>query len=101
MRTACSFTPDGQADFISYRAAELPVAVRWISRLGDQDALGLILPSTSGVEGYTAEKAKGGIVTVAPGSRHSFRYRCGALDAAGAKALARHIESTGCAATGA
>lgn len=90
--------PDGQADFISYRAAELPVAVRWISRLGDQDALGLILPSTSGVEGYTAEKAKGGIVTVAPGGRYSFRYRCGALDAAGAKALARHIEATGRAA---
>jgi hypothetical protein len=92
---------DGQADFISYRAAELPVAVRWISRLGDQDALGLILPATSGVDGYTAEKAKGGIVTVAPGGRYACRYRCGALDIAGAQALARHIKSIGRAAAGA
>ena len=92
--------PDGQGDFISYRAAELPVAVRWISRLGDQDALGLILPATSGVDGYTAEKAKGGVVTVAPGGTYACRYRCGALDATGVQSLARHIELTGRAASG-
>ncbi|MDQ7250365.1 DUF4432 family protein [Dongia sedimenti] len=92
--------PDGQADFISYRAAELPVAVRWISRLGDQDALGLILPATAGVDGFTAEKAKGRVVSVPPGGSYACRYRCGALDAAGARSLARHIELTGRATPG-
>jgi hypothetical protein len=87
--------PDGQADFISYRPAELPVAVRWISRLGDQEALGLILPATSGVDGYTAEKAKGRVVTLQGGGAFSCRYRCGALDATAAGALVRHIETIG------
>jgi Domain of unknown function (DUF4432) len=85
--------PDGQADFISYRPSELPYAVRWISRLGDQDALGLILPATAGVDGYIAEKAKGRLVMVGPGSTYSCRYRCGTLDAAGAQVLAKRIEA--------
>jgi hypothetical protein len=83
--------PDGQADFISYRVAELPFAVRWMSRTGDQDALGLILPATAGVEGFTAEKAKGRLVTLEAGGARSFRYRCGALDAAEARAFAAHM----------
>ncbi|HEU4826599.1 MAG TPA: DUF4432 family protein [Dongiaceae bacterium] len=88
--------PDGNADFVSYRPEELPVGVRWISRLGDQEALGLILPSTSGVDGYAAERAKGRVVTVAGGGRYSCRYRCGALDPAAAEALSHRIEATGC-----
>lgn len=85
--------PGGCADFVSYRPAELPVGVRWISRLGDQDALGLILPSTSGVDGYSAERARGRVVTLAGSDEYSCRYRCGALDAAGAMALSRHIDT--------
>jgi len=86
--------PDGAADFISYRAAELPFAVRWISRTGDQDALGLILPATAGADGYSAEKAKGRLVSVAAGEHRAFRYRCGALDPAAAQSLAEHIQTT-------
>ena len=65
--------------------------MRWITRQGDQEALGLILPSTSGVDGYSAEKTTGRVVTLAGGGTYSCRYRCGALDAAGAAALAGHI----------
>jgi len=83
--------PDGSADVVSYRPAELPVAVRWISRLGDQEALGLILPATSGVDGYSAEKARGRVVTLPGGGTYSCQYRCGALDPAGARALADEI----------
>ena len=83
--------PTGEADFVSYRPRELPVAVRWISRTGDQDALGLILPSTSGVDGYTAEKAKGRVATIAGGGQFTCGYRCGALSKAGAKQLLGRI----------
>ena len=82
---------DGSADVVSYRPAELPVAVRWISRLGDQEALGLILPATSGVDGYSAEKARGRVVTLPGAGTYSCHYRCGALDPAGARALADQI----------
>ncbi len=85
--------PDGRADFISHRPSELPHAVRWISRQGDQEALGLVLPATAGVDGYLAEKAKNRLVVVDPGGVWSCRYRCGALDAAEAKALASRIEA--------
>ena len=83
--------PEGGADLVSYRPAELPVAVRWISRLGDQEALGLILPATSGIDGYSAEKARGRVVTLPGGGTYSCQYRCGALDPAGARALADEI----------
>lgn len=82
---------DGSADVVSYRPAELPVAVRWISRLGDQEALGLILPATSGVDGYSAEKARGRVITLPGGGTYSCHYRCGALNSADARALADQI----------
>jgi hypothetical protein len=84
---------DGSADFISHRPSELPFAVRWISRQGDQEALGLVLPATAGVDGYLAEKGKGRLVTVGAGKSWSCRYRCGTLDAPAAQSLARRIEA--------
>ena len=89
---AVQLHPDGAADLVSWRPAELPVAVRWICRLGDQDALGLVLPSTSRVDGYTAEKAAGRIVTVPPGGSFSTSYRCGALLPAEAAKMIENID---------
>ena len=54
--------PDGTADYISFRPDQAPLATRWICRTPDQDGLGVAFPSTSEVEGYTAEKAKGQVV---------------------------------------
>jgi hypothetical protein len=84
---------DGSADFISHRPSELPFAVRWISRQGDQEALGLVLPATAGVDGYLTEKGKGRLVTVGAGKSWSCRYRCGTLDAPAAQSLVRRIEA--------
>ena len=53
--------PDGSADYIRHRPAELDKGIRWISRTADQQALGIVLPSTAEPEGYLAEKAKGNI----------------------------------------
>jgi hypothetical protein len=57
----------------------LDEGVRWICRTPDQDALGLVLPSTSEPEGYTAEKAKGNVVTVPGGGHWHFDLEIGAL----------------------
>lgn len=54
--------PDGTADYISFRPDQAPLATRWICRTPDQDGLGVAFPSTSEVEGYTAEKAKGQVI---------------------------------------
>jgi hypothetical protein len=53
--------PDGTADYLRHKPAQLDKGVRWICRTPDQDALGMVLPATAEPEGYMAEKAKGNI----------------------------------------
>lgn len=53
--------PDGSADYIRHRPAQLDKGIRWISRTADQDALRVVLAATAEPEGYLAEKAKGNI----------------------------------------
>ncbi|MCL4297376.1 MAG: DUF4432 family protein [Anaerolineae bacterium] len=83
--------PDGSADFISHRPAELDHGVRWISRTADQDCLGIILPATAEPEGYTAEKAKGNVKVLPPGGEFHFDLEVGALTPGEAKAVEEKI----------
>lgn len=83
--------PDGAADFISHRPAELGHGVRWISRTADQDCLGIILPATAEPEGYTAEKAKGNVQVLPPGGKFYFDFEAGALTPDEAKAMEEKI----------
>jgi len=84
--------PGGGADFISYDATTLPLAIRWVCRTADQQGLGIALPATAGVEGHATEQAAGRILTVAPQGQWRARMRMGALDAAAAAALVDRIE---------
>ncbi len=74
--------PDGSADYIRHKPAQLPKGVRWICRTPDQDALGLLLPATAEPEGYSAEKAKGNLKTLGPKERIEFTYELGSLSPA-------------------
>ena len=73
--------PDGAADFVRHRPAELPKGVRWMTRTGDQDAIGIVLPATAEPDGYTAEKAKGNVLILAPGAEWRCTMEFGVLDA--------------------
>jgi hypothetical protein len=84
--------PDGSADFISHRPSQLDHGVRWICRTPDQDALGIVLPATAEPEGYTAEKAKGNVKTLAGGAEWRCDMAMGALTADEARAMAAEIE---------
>ena len=66
--------------------------MRWICRTPDQDALGLILPATAEPEGYTAEKAKGNIKTLAAGAQWRCDMVMGALSEEDANAMETKIE---------
>ena len=57
------------------------LASRWISRTPDQDALGLVLPSTAEPEGKAAEEAKGNVKELEGGSTWRCDYVLGTLDA--------------------
>ena len=84
--------PDGAADFVSHRPSELAHGVRWMSRGGDQDALGLMLPATADPNGYTAEKAKGHLRILPPKGEFHCALEFGALEKPAADALRRRIE---------
>ncbi len=83
--------PDGSADYICHRPAQLDKGVRWICRTPDQDALGMVLPATAAPEGYHAEKAKGHIKIIDAGGSYAVEMEAGVLTAAEAEAMAQHI----------
>lgn len=85
--------PDGPADFVSHRPSELKRGVRWISRGGDQDALGLMLPATADPDGYAAEKAKGHVQVLAPQEAFHCEMEFGALTPDEARKLQQSIET--------
>lgn len=71
--------PDGSADYVRHRPAQLDKGIRWISRTGDQDALGFILPATAEPEGYLAEKAKENIKILPAGGEFRCEMEIGTL----------------------
>jgi hypothetical protein len=85
--------PDCSADFVSHRPEELGHVVRWMSRTGDEDALGMALPATAGADGYTAEKAKGNVKLLAPQATFRCRLQFGALSPEEATEMQQEIEA--------
>jgi hypothetical protein len=84
--------PDGSADYVSHRPQQLPRATRWLCRTPDQDALALVEPGTAEPEGYLAEKAKGNLHILAPGSRFYAQIKAGALSAKEVASMEQKIE---------
>ena len=83
--------PDGTADYIAHKPAQLDKGVRWICRTPDQDALGMVLPATAEPEGYHAEKAKGNIKVLAAGASFTCEIEAGVLSAPEATAMGKQI----------
>ncbi len=83
--------PDGSADYVGHRPAQLNHAARWICRTADQDALGLVLPATAGLEGYTVEKAKGNVKTLSPREQFFCELEIGRLDPVETRAMEAKI----------
>ncbi len=84
--------PDGYASWISHRPSQLPKGVRWISRTADQDCIGIVLPATAEPEGYTAEKKKGNILTLAGGRKIRWDIEAGLLLPAEAREMEERIQ---------
>ena len=75
--------PDGEADYVGFSPELMDHPTRWIMRTGEQEALGIALPSTCDPEGYTAEKRKGNIKQIAGGASLSLAVKTGVLDGDG------------------
>ncbi|MEI7468696.1 MAG: DUF4432 family protein [Chloroflexota bacterium] len=84
--------PDGSADYVRHRLDQLDTGIRWLCRTADQDALGMAEVATAEVEGYTAEKAKGLVKSLAAGAAWRCDIDMGVLSAAEAAKVEAVIE---------
>jgi len=84
--------PDGSADYVRHKPEQLDHGVRWICRTPNQQALGMEV-GTAGVEGYSAEKAKGNIKTLEAEGEFFCEYSAGAVDKDGTKEIMEKINS--------
>ncbi|MBN2469759.1 MAG: DUF4432 family protein [Anaerolineae bacterium] len=85
--------PDGSAEVIRHRPAELPFATRWISRTPDHDAIALVEPGTAEPLGYKAARERGQVKVLKPGERFSCEIEVGVLDAEQARQAEAHIRA--------
>ena len=83
--------PDGTADYVRHRPAQLDTGIRWICRTEDQAAMGMILPATAEPEGYHAELEKGNIRVLPAQGSVTLNLEMGVLTAAEATAMAAMI----------
>ena len=85
--------PGGGACYVRHPADVLPYGIRWISRTGSEDSMGMILPATAEHLGYRYAKENGQIRLLPPEGKLSFLLRLGYLSEEEAQPVMRKIES--------
>lgn len=84
------YTDEG-ACYVSHPADVLPVGVRWISRTGNEDSMGMVLPATSEPNGYTYAKEHGQLKILGGNEKLEFDIETGYLEAERAKIIKEKI----------
>ncbi|HEX4765315.1 MAG TPA: DUF4432 family protein [Lichenihabitans sp.] len=84
--------PEGDGFTVAYDPKAMPHLVRWVLHNSDQRTAAFAMPATCEPEGYTAEKRKGHVRSLAGGARVAFTTHLGYVDRKGAADLARQIE---------
>ncbi len=77
--------PTGDAFMVAYDPTEFSHLVRWILVNNKHKVCAFAMPATCGVEGYSAEKAKGTVRSLKFAEKANFHVRLGYLDAADAQ----------------
>ena len=85
------YNNDG-ASYVSHPVDVLPSSVRWISRTGDENSMGMVLPATAEHFGYTNAKRKGQIKILPGYSKLNFMLEAGWLEKADADKVKAKIE---------
>jgi len=83
---------EGDAFAVAYDPESTPHTIRWIMVNGDQKVGAFAMPATCEPEGYTAEKRKGNVRSLASRAKARFVTRVGYIEAARAEHQARAIE---------
>ncbi|MCW5706895.1 DUF4432 family protein [Shinella sp.] len=72
---------DGTTDVIRWSRAQMPHAVRWLSRTLDQECLGLALPGTAHPVGLKRIRENGQMIVLAGGQAFDWGFELGCLSA--------------------
>ncbi len=83
---------DGYAFYVSHPIEPLSNSLRWIARTADEDAMGMVLPSTTEHLGYTNAKRKGQIRTLDAGASLTMDLKFGLLVPVEAEKVREKIE---------
>ena len=86
--------PEKDAAYVSFRTRELPNAVRWYARTGDEDALAFAIPSTNDHLGFSRNDEKGLIRQIPAKDSIHMHYKFGYLSTAQAKNIEQVIHHT-------
>ena len=89
---AMQVMPAGDACYVGWDAGRLPFALRWFCRTGDEDGVGIALPSTGTCHSSAYQRSHGQYNTLEPGGRDRLRWRFGHLEAEEARGMAAKIE---------
>ncbi len=89
---AMQVMPDGDACYVSFRTEELPYALRWVCRTGDEDGIGIALPTTGNHLGTAYQKSHGLYNTIAPHASGTVRFNFGYLNKEQAELTETHIK---------
>lgn len=84
--------PDGSACYVSWDAALAPYALRWFCRTGDEDGVGIALPSTGTCHSTTYQREHGHFNTLESGRTDHLRWCFGLLDQDGARRVGERID---------
>jgi|GEM_PF-228929 len=88
---AMQVMPEGDACYVGFRTAELPYALRWMCRTGDEDGCGIALPSTGNCLGSAYQRAHGLYNSIPPLSSGSLRFDFGYKNKVQTQEMEKHI----------
>jgi hypothetical protein len=90
---AMQMLPGGGACYVAFRPDELPYGLRWIARTGDEDAMGLALPSTAEHLGLAYAGKHGQLRRIGAHESVAVTVKAGYLGEQDAEAMRSRIES--------
>lgn len=88
--------PDGDACYVGWELEKAPWALRWFCRTGDEDGVGLALPSTGTNHSTAYQRAHGYCNTLEAGGVDVLRWRFGYLGPDEAQGMANRINAILC-----
>ena len=89
---AMQVMPEGDSCYVRFKTEKLPYALRWICRTGDEDGIGIALPTTGTNRSTKYQKEHHLFNTIGPKEHEELRFDFGYLNMHQTKEVKEHID---------